>query len=190
MRFAAYNVVRWRPRRGGDGPSTGRHLHRGLWGVRRAAGCTALQQHPDVDVLVPLGHAEGEVLERVRADVYAPSERAVAQRAVGAPPECGVVRPIEGHRRNRETPVPWVFSGTSDARCHRRRRRSWQRPARSSARGSTQARWSASADGANTRLPAPATERWFDQPSEPKPKPLTNWSQGLGRGGTNLTRGG
>ena len=136
------------------------------------------------------GMRKARWLERVRADVYAPSERAVAQRAVGAPPECGVVRPIEGHRRNRETPVPWVFSGTSDARCHRRRRRSWQRPARSSARGSTQARWSASADGANTRLPAPVTERWFDQPSEPKPKPLTNWSQGLGRGGTNLTRGG
>ena len=37
-----------------------------------------LQQRPSVDVLVPLGHPEGEVTERVRGDVDAARQQAVA----------------------------------------------------------------------------------------------------------------
>jgi len=40
----------------------------------------ALQQRPDVDILVPLGHPEGEVAERVRGDFDAARQQAVALR--------------------------------------------------------------------------------------------------------------
>ena len=38
----------------------------------------AFEQRPDVDVLVPLRHADGEVAELVRADVDASGEEAVS----------------------------------------------------------------------------------------------------------------
>ena len=46
--------------------------------VLEVGGRVTFEQGPQVGVLVPLRHADGEVAERVRADVDSPGEQAVA----------------------------------------------------------------------------------------------------------------
>jgi hypothetical protein len=57
----------------------------------------ALQERPDVHVLVPLGHAEGEVAERVRSNVDSACEEAVALLGREPPVVADDVRDRVGH---------------------------------------------------------------------------------------------